>query len=372
MTERERFVRTLTCTDPDRPSYGDYFFYESTQKRWELEGLPRGLGRVGLFDYFRMDHTDIWESDRLPIKELLFEGPIPSFKRMILEETANHIIQRDESGCLVRILKNVPPPAMPQFISFPVTDRESWCKFKRRLNPDTPGRLPDSLASFARSSLNRTTPLGAWLGGTYGFIRDWMGIENASYTFYDNPALLEEMVEHLTYFYSTLANQIFASGVQLDWVMFWEDIAYKNGPLLSPQKYRKYCLPFYYTMVEIVQKNGVKVIGVDSDGDIRELIPLWLDVGINVFHPMEVASGMDVRKIRRRYGTKACFIGGIDKRALAVDSKTIDAEVIPKVRELLDTGGGLVVECDHGIPPDVSLDNYQHFRSLIQQLSEKG
>ena len=61
MNERERFIKTLTCPNPDRPSYGDYFYYDSTQERWECEGLPKGLDRAALFDYFGMDHIDSWE-----------------------------------------------------------------------------------------------------------------------------------------------------------------------------------------------------------------------------------------------------------------------------------------------------------------------
>ena len=114
----------------------------------------------------------------------------------------------------------------------------------------------------------------------------------------------------------------------------------------------------------------MKVIGLDSDGDIRLLIPTWLDLGINVMHPMEAASGMDVRDARKRYGNQVSFLGGIDKRALALDRAAIDAEVIPKVRSMLETGGGFVVEVDHGIPPDISFDNYCYFRDLVRKLCE--
>jgi uroporphyrinogen decarboxylase len=178
------------------------------------------------------------------------------------------------------------------------------------------------------------------------------------------------MIAHLTNFYSAIARRVFATGIQLDWVMFWEDIGYKAGPLLSPRQYSDYCLPFYGTLVDLCREHGVKVFGVDSDGDIRQLIPLWLDAGVTVMHPAEVAAGMDVREIRRRYGTRVSFIGGIDKRALARDRAAIDDEVIPKVRELLDSGGGFVVEVDHGIPPDVPFGNYCYFRDLVRSLCE--
>ncbi|MBI4243365.1 MAG: hypothetical protein HY606_04670 [Planctomycetes bacterium] len=367
MNERERFIKTLTCSNPDRPSYGDYFAYESTKKRWEREGLPTGLDQRGLFNYFGFDHIDIGQGDKLRIKDRL----LPPFKPKIVSETADYIIHRTEDGEVVKELKNVPPPAMAQFLSYPVTDRKSWLALKKRLNPDTYGRFPDNLTEIACNSSGRTTPLGAWLGGTFGYIRNWMGVQNACCLFYDNIKLVEEMIEHLTYFYSTFAIRIFSAGVELDWVMFWEDMAYKHGSLLSPEMYRKYCLPFYREIADILHQKGVKIICIDSDGNIEELIPLWLEVGINVLHPMEAAAGMDVRKIRRKYNKKIGFLGGIDKRALSSGREAIDAEVIPKVRDLLNTGGGFIVECDHAVPPDVSLDNYRYFRDLVRKLSER-
>jgi uroporphyrinogen decarboxylase len=209
-----------------------------------------------------------------------------------------------------------------------------------------------------------------WLGGTYGLIRDLMGVEGASFAFYDDPSLIADMVSHLTYFYSTLLDRVLATGLELDWAMFWEDLAYNHGSLVSPAMFAQYCMPFYFTIIDVLKRHGVKVIMLDSDGNIEGMIPLWLDAGINVMHPMEVAAGMDVRAVRRQYGTRVSFLGGISKKALAAGREAIDAEVIPKLRELQDTGGGLVAQCDHGVPPDVSLDNYRYFRDLVRELSE--
>lgn len=357
----------MTCTQPDRPSYGDYLAFGSTQERWEKEGLPKGLSRQQLFDHFGFDHIDIWGNDRLPVND----NVMPPYPSELIEETAEYIIRRD-GGSIIKILKNTPPPAMPQFLSHAVTDRKSWLDFKNRLNPDTPGRLPPNLSELALDSPDRQTPLGVWLGGTYGMIRNWMGVENASYLFYDDPALIEEMIEHLTLFYSTIAAKIFGTGIQLDWVMFWEDMCYNHGPLLAPDMYAKYCLPFYQAMIEIVLRHGVKVIMLDSDGQINDLVPLWLEAGINVMHPMEVAAGMDVRKIRRQYGKQVRFLGGIDKRAIARGPAAIDAEVIPKVRAIMESGGGMIAECDHGVPPDISLADFTYFHDLVRRLFEKG
>jgi uroporphyrinogen decarboxylase len=364
MTERERFIQTLTGGEPDRPSYGDYFAYASTQHRWEQEGLPSGLDREALYRHFGFDHVDIWGHDRLPVNV----DVLPTFAETILEDAADYTVRRTASGDVVKVLRHEPPPAMPQFLAHPVRDRSTWTAFRQRLDPDTPGRLPTDLAVHARDSVGRTTPLGAWLGGTFGYIRNWMGVENACLAFYDNPGLVDEMMAHLTHLHATLARRIFAAGVQLDWVMFWEDMAYNRGSLISPALYRRHCLPFYTTLVDLVRGAGVPVVGIDSDGQIGELMPLWLDAGIHLMHPMEAAAGMDVRASRRQFGPQVTFLGGIDKRALARGPAAIAAEVIPKMRELRDHGGGFIVQCDHGVPPDVSLDNYRYFRDQVSSL----
>lgn len=372
MNQRERLVRTLTCNNPDRPSYGDYLVYPSTQQRWESEGLPKGLIQAKLYDYFGFDKIDFWIDGNLITRN----GPLPPYEEKTLQDTDEYIIMQVENGDVIKFLKNNPPPAMPQFLAHPVTDRKSWENLKKRLDPDTYERLPRITGNYVKNKIDdiaansaiREVPFGAWLGGTYGYIRNWMGVENASHCFYDDPGMIEDMVQHLTHFYAGMFTNIVATGAQLDWVMFWEDMAYNHGSLLSPELYVKYCMPFYHTMIDLVKQNGIKVIMLDCDGNIDQLIPIWLDAGINVMHPMEVAAGMDVRKVRKQYGTKVGFLGGIDKRELAKDRAAIDAEVIPKVRAMLDTGGGLITECDHAVPPDISFDNYRYYRDLVREL----
>ena len=57
---------------------------------------------------------------------------------------------------------------------------------------------------------------------------------------------------------------------------------------------------------------GIPVVMVDSDGDIHEIIPFWLDAGVSIMHPMEVAAGMDVVFLGKQFGKRIGFFGGID------------------------------------------------------------
>jgi hypothetical protein len=363
MNRRKRFIETMTFGNPDHPSSGDYFYYDSTRERWEREGLPKG---VDLIDYFGMDFDPFrW---KIPHPEIF--PIIPDFGTTVLEENTQLKIIRRPDGEIVKILKNVPPPAMPQWISYPLRSREDWSKYKKRLDPDTPGRLPENFQELARSYELRDYPLGMWLGGTYGYLRNWWGMENISLLFYDDPALVEEMIECLTHLALGLFDRVLNAGIKLDWVMFWEDMAYKTASLLSPKLYKRYCMPFYKKVMEKVHSAGIPVTLLDSDGNISELIPLWLDRGIYVMHPVEVSAGMDVIKLRRQYGKRIAFFGGIDKRALAGTREQIRKEVATKLEYCLSEGG-FIPACDHAIPPDVSFDNYRFYRDLVRQISDK-
>jgi len=140
-------------------------------------------------------------------------------------------------------------------------------------------------------------------------------------------------------------------------------MAYNAGPLLSPSLARKYMLPRYRRVNEYLFSRGVKFIGLDSDGQIDSLIPIWIDSGINYLFPFEVQCGMDVLRVRREYGRDLRIAGGVDKRALAKGPDAIDAE-LARVRPLIEEGGYLPMT-DHSIPPDVSFDNHRYYLERI-------
>ncbi|HIE08628.1 MAG TPA: hypothetical protein EYP65_02130, partial [Armatimonadetes bacterium] len=103
-------------------------------------------------------------------------------------------------------------------------------------------------------------------------------------------------------------------------------------------------------------------------GDIRQLVPLWLEAGINCFYPLERASNVDPLELRRQYGKDILLIGGVDKRVLKGEKKAIEEEVMrlaPLVEE-----GGFIYTVDHAVPPDVPLRNYEFYLELVRKVVE--
>jgi len=81
-----------------------------------------------------------------------------------------------------------------------------------------------------------------------------------------------------------------------------------------------------------------------------------------------VAAGNDIVAYRRQYGTQMAYIGGLDKRALALGGQEMRTEVMRVVLPLLEEGG-FIPGCDHGVPPDISWPNFMEYTRLLAQLT---
>ena len=147
--------------------------------------------------------------------------------------------------------------------------------------------------------------------------------------------------------------------IDIDAFGFWEDMAYNHAPLISPAAVRRFMLPRYRKVADFLRRRGVKYIGLDSDGRIDSLIPIWMDAGLNFLYPFEVQSGMDVPAVRRTYGRELRIWGGVDKRALIHGKTAIDAE-LERLKPLI-AEGGYIPHTDHSCPPDISFANYCYY-----------
>jgi uroporphyrinogen decarboxylase len=145
-------------------------------------------------------------------------------------------------------------------------------------------------------------------------------------------------------------------------------MAYKAGPLISPDMVKKFMVPRYKKITELLRNNGVDIIFVDCDGNIEQLIPLWLESGINYVWPLEQAAGNDAVALRKKYGNDLILSGAIDKRALVKGEEAIRAEVMSKVPFLLKKSGYFPT-VDHTIPPNVPFKNYCYYINTLREVA---
>jgi len=360
MTSRERFWNVMEYRPVDRGIYGvGMGAWPETIERWKSEGYEPS--KEPLFD------TDHWEW----IGHWFF--PNPPFERKVIQEDERTILYINHEGILMRERKDNPMSSMPQFIRFPVETREDFRKFmKERMRPDLTGRIGKDYAQKLQDYKDRDFPLviisDRW-GGFFGPLRNLVGVERLCMLFYDDPAFVEEMMEAIADFIIAMMDQIL-NYTDIDMYGFWEDMAYKTGPLISPQLVKRYMFPRYRRVIDFLNSRGVKWISLDSDGNINSLIPIWVEAGINFLYPFEVQSGMDVVKVRKTFGKELRMMGGIDKRAIAEGPSAIDNE-LKRVSSLVREGG-YVPAPDHSLPPDVSFNNYCYFMEKLKELVEGG
>ena len=356
MNSRERFLATMYYRDRDRCPWGAMGFWPETLERWHREGWPDD---VYLNQFFGFDRL----RENVPVNF----GFVPSFKETVLEETERYrIVQRPE-GIIAREFKGELSYHMPQWLEFPMKTRADWeNKIKPRLDPQASLRYPEYWDEKVRMWRQRDYPLSVRMGSIFGWLRNWMGLEAIAVTFYDDPAWLHEMMDYLAEFCCACGERAIRD-VDVDYILLWEDMAYKAGPLISPKMFHEFMLEPYKRLTGFIRDHGIDLIFVDSDGDSSSLLPLWMEGGVNGFYPIERAAGMDAVALRQRFGPELRLMGGIDKRAMISGRPAIDAE-LAHVAPLLEEGG-YIPWCDHHVPPDVPLAHYRYYVERMKAAS---
>jgi uroporphyrinogen decarboxylase len=376
MTPRQRHIETLTFGHPDKVPFVPGGPRESTVANWRKQGLPEGVG----WRNYLIETLGI--QDDPPRRKKVELGVnfkmVPEFEEKILEHKDGHYIVQDWKGNICEISDAFDPSYLRtakdfvtrRWIKCPVESRDDWEQMKTRYNVDAPGRFPADFvrrAQLAKRVADRDYVLGfGAVAGAFWQMREWCGFEGLCFMMIEQPGLVEEMAAFWTDFVARMMERILAHVVP-DQLTFSEDMAYKGKAMISPAMTRQFCKPSYDRWSAICRRAGVPIVDIDSDGYIGELIPIWIESGININDPVEVAAGNDLCEFRRIYGNKMAYRGGVDKRAMAKGGEVIRAEL--KRIEPVVRSGGYIPGCDHGVPSDVSWPNFVDYCRLLAQMT---
>ena len=354
MTHRERWSRVMHFQPVDHVPDEEFGYWDDTLRSWHEQGLPKQIDSNEKADVY----FGFAPRAGVPVHHSL----LPAFDYQILEESESYRKVRDENGATC-IIHSSGQSSIPHFLDFALKGREEWERlFKPRLDPDDPRRRDEATASAMRGQwAARDYPLGVDIGSLFGWIRNWAGFEGAAMLVHDDPVLLEEIMERITL--SIERNVAWAvEQAELDFGAGWEDMCFNMGPMISPRDFERLMVPRYRRITDILRRHGCDVIYTDCDGNINQLVPLWMEGGINCMFPVEVAAGSDPIPMRDRYGRQLLLLGGVNKRSLIAGKEAIRREIAhiePYVRE-----GGWIPHVDHRVPPDVTLENYRYYLSL--------
>jgi len=318
VTPRERFLETMRFGRPERPPRFDEGVQEDTVTEWESQGLPKGANLAEMFGYDRREDVPV------------DIGPRPWFE------------------------------GVPK-------DRKDLEEFRKRLDPDDPGRFPKDWADKAKAWKGRGHVLqmnvqrGFFL--TMG-VGDWAGFDRLMDLFADDPGLIEEWMGAVGTLSARLAARVL-SDVVPDIAVISEPIASTAGPMLSPRMYSRFALAAYRPVIRTLRDGGVPVVCVTTWANARPLLKSMVEAGINCLMANEDQSGeMDYRAVRKEFGRDLRLIGGIDVDAILAGEKAILGEFEGKVKPLI-AGGGYVPLADGRIRANCPLANYSFYRKNL-------
>jgi len=372
-TPRERYLEALTFGQPERVPLMPGGPRESTLAAWHSQGLASDKHYLAALS----------RELGLPIEA--FSGPVgvdistrmlPTFEERVLEHRDGHYIVQDWMGAITEIsdtydytyIRTAKDFVTRRWHRFPVESPADWEVLAWRYDGDAPERYPVDPAAAAEGIHASGCAAVISINGPFWQMREWMGMEGLCLAFIEQPEFIAELCDFWQRFTCRVLTRAFDE-LPIDVLQISADLAYKAHSMLSPAMTRRYLLPVYRAWVKLAREAGVRVIDMDSDGEVSELIPIWIEAGINVCDPMEVAAGNDIVAARRTYGTQMGYRGGLDKRALAAGGSVMRTELERVVPPLLETGG-FIPSCDHGVPPDISWPDFIAYTRYLAELLE--
>ncbi|MFW6059050.1 MAG: uroporphyrinogen decarboxylase family protein [Phycisphaeraceae bacterium] len=355
----------------DRSEYLDHMTFQANRRPLftEIFGPLIGLREEWIEQGATPEELDLSafrfrcpEFGSVPVNVRWLGGPEPR----VIEDTADALVYIDHMGRRMRCARKVATLALPE--TYPLRDKDDWQKIKHHYT-FSEERFGADWERIAREHLAAGRVLRVGIPGGYDELRQLMGEEALAMNCYDAPELLEEILTTIGDMAVQVLDRV-SSRVTIDQLSVHEDMAGRSGPLFGPRQVEQFVIPYYRRIWDMLRQRGTRLFDQDSDGDLRPVLPAFLEAGINVIHPVEPAAGMDLVELRETFGTQLAFYGGIDKHVLRRDRAAIEAELEYKIPPMVHTGG-CMLGLDHRIPNGTPLANYRFYIEKAWQIMER-
>jgi uroporphyrinogen decarboxylase len=356
MTDRERFTNQMHYRPVDRCFNMEFGYWAENFQQWPIftENGIKDNGEADIF--FSFDRT-AGVSGRVWLN--------PAFPREVVEDRGDKQIIMNADGLLAEVPKDG-HDTIPHYMKSSIVTPDDWKRCKEeRLGRDDPERRVDVESLLKLHPNDRDYPLGVGCGSMIGKIRDMLTFEGLAYACFDYPDMVEDMVETACLLVEDALDQLLPH-FQFDYATGWEDICFKNGPIVSLDFFTSVVVPRYKRIGKKLHAAGIDLWYTDCDGDVRPLLPGFLEAGINCLFPYEVNSCVHPAELLGEYGKDLRIMGGVDKLELKKGKEAIKA-YLESLAPLVERGG-YIPFCDHRCPPDVDPDDYVYYLDLKEEM----
>jgi uroporphyrinogen decarboxylase len=198
------------------------------------------------------------------------------------------------------------------------------------------------------------------VGGIFESAWALYGLDKFLIDLYDSPEIPCAIMDCYTdLMISNVHNLMKEAQGKIDIVYTYDDVAVQNSLMMSPVMWRKYIMPRHLRLNQVIKSYNLKIL-YHSCGAIYPLIkPLVEELGIDVLNPLQPrAALMDMEKIKREFGEKIAFHGGIDLQQTMAHGTPDDvrSEVASRIA-ILGVDGGYICTTAHYIQADTPLEN---------------
>ncbi len=351
---REEYIELMTFGKVERQMFVELFGpLVGLEQEWAAQGATPEEIDLTAFDFDYLQLADCGGVTRQ-------RG---GCKPRILEDTPEYTLKIDELGRTTKLIKSSATIAHP--LNYPVTDMDSWLKIKPWFE-FSEDRIDWDRVEASKKAQQEGALVVAWIPGGFDLPRQLMGEENVCYCYYDQPELMHDIINTIADTAFKVLDRI-SDRLVIDNLSVHEDMAGKSGPLIGPNQVNEFIKPYFRKIWDMLSSKGTRLFSLDSDGNIEPIIDALLDCGVNIIYPCEPAAGMDVVKLRQKYGTRLAFKGGIDKHVLRRSKEDILKELEYKLQPLMQQGG-IVFGLDHRIPNGTPLENYRFYVDTAREM----
>jgi uroporphyrinogen decarboxylase len=359
LTHQERVNRMFARKDHDRvPRFESC--WNDTLDRWMREGLGGSDRGEAMAEVHRLLDSDLhflcW----------YWPHPFPG-GGVVLEEDEETYVRKSESGTIERYWKH--KSGTPEHLGWECDNRETWEKRYKPAFIEQPIQVdPKQVAeAYAQGVAEKKW---TYLSGVSVFeiLRKVLGDEAFMIQLVDDPEWIEDIARTATDNLLRNFEVLLDTGIRPDGVWIYDDMAFNTMTFCSPGMYRELLWPQHKRVADFAHAHRMKLI-FHSDGDLRGVIPHFLDAGFDCLQPLEAKASMDIRKLVPEVGDQLAFFGNIDiMKMISNDLDVIEEELTAKLTAGM-SGKGYVYHSDHSIPPQVS---FQTFKDIIRLLAKHG
>ena len=150
----------------------------------------------------------------------------------------------------------------------------------------------------------------------------------------------------------------------IDAVMWGQDFSYNSGPLISPKMFKEFVFPNLKARVKHVKETFNLPVIKHACGNNWALMDFFIDIGYDCYESIQASAGMDIKKLKDKYGDKICLWGGYNYEKLVLGSKE---ELRKQIKYAVDVAkdGGFILGSSHSVGVG---SNYDQFMTVLEEI----